>query len=219
MISTSALASMIDHTLLRPDATEIDIRKLCLEAIEYNFASVCVNPVRVNYAVDLLSDSGVMVCSVVGFPLGNGLSKFHETEQVVKLGADEIDMVIALGFLKDGLYHAVKEDIRAVVKAAQSRPVKVILETCYLTREEKIISCRLAEEAGAFFVKTSTGFGSGGATPEDVALLAASTGENIGVKASGGISTWKKAVSMIEAGASRLGCSASVSIVNEVSGG
>lgn len=219
MISTSALASMIDHTLLRPDATAIDIRKLCLEAIEYNFASVCVNPVRVDYAVGLLSDSGVMVCSVVGFPLGNGLSKFHETEQVVKLGADEIDMVIALGLLKDGLYHAVKEDIRAVVKAAQSRPVKVILETCYLTREEKIISCRLAEEAGAFFVKTSTGFGSGGATPEDVALLAASTGENIGVKASGGISTWEKAVSMIEAGASRLGCSASVSILNEVSGG
>ncbi len=209
------LARYIDHTLLKPDATEKDIERLCAEAMQYHFASVCVNSAYVELCSRLLAGSGVKVCAVVGFPLGamSTDAKAFETRYAVSHGADEIDMVINVGQLQAGNYAYVYDDIRAVVKAAAGHVVKVILETGLLSEEQKIAGCVLAKAAGADFVKTSTGFGPGGATPEDVALMRRIVGDDMGVKASGGIRDCSTAQKMIESGASRIGASASVSIV------
>ncbi|MDI9370907.1 MAG: deoxyribose-phosphate aldolase [Synergistaceae bacterium] len=208
------LAKYIDHTLLKPDATPADVSKLCAEAREFGFASVCVNGGFVRQVARELKGSGVMTCSVVGFPLGSGTtgSKAFEASEAVENGASEIDMVIAVGRLLSGDEEYVREDIRAVVEASGGAPVKVIIETCLLTDGQKEIACRLAGEAGARFVKTSTGFSSGGATVEDVALMRRVVGDRLGVKASGGIRSRKDAERMIAAGASRIGASASVRI-------
>ncbi len=209
------LASFIDHTLLKSDATAEAIDKLCQETIEYRFASVCVNPVHVSRAVENMKDSGIPVTSVVGFPLGANSweIKAAETRDAVSRGAGEIDMVINIGALKDGNYQEVFRDIEAVVKAASGRPVKVILETALLTNDQKVAACILAKAAGAAFVKTSTGFGPAGATVEDVALMRSVVGPEMGVKASGGIRDAATARAMIAAGASRLGASASIAII------
>ena len=210
---------LIDHTLLKPEATTQQIKQLCAEAIQYNFASVCLNPTHVKLAAQLLKNSEVDVCTVVGFPLGATLSqvKVFETEQVLNDGATEIDMVINIGALKQGNNDLVEQDIAGVVKAAHSRKAicKVIIETALLTDEEKVRACQLAKKAGADFVKTSTGFSSGGATVEDVALMRQTVGPGIGVKAAGGIKTLTDARNMIAAGATRLGASAGVKIVRE----
>ncbi len=210
------LAGGIDHTLLKPDATEADIRKLCEEARRYQFASVCVNPCHVQLCAQLLGGSSVEVCTVVGFPLGatTAAAKAFETAEAVRRGATEIDMVINVGYLKGRAYARVVEDIRSVVCAADGRCVKVILETALLTDEEKVAGCTLAREAGADFVKTSTGFSTGGATAEDVALMRKTVGPGMGVKASGGIRDRSAAQQMLDAGASRIGASASVKIVD-----
>lgn len=209
------LARHIDHTLLKPTATRDQIEKLCAEARQYHFASVCVNPTWVSLCADLLQGSGVPVCTVVGFPLGATTpeAKAAETARAVHQGAREIDMVINIGRLKSREYDAVRDDIAAVVQAAEQAYVKVIIETCYLTDEEKIQACILSMEARAHFVKTSTGFGPKGATPGDVALMRRVVGPVMGVKAAGGIRGTEAARKMIEAGASRLGASASVAIV------
>ena len=209
------LAELIDHTLLKPDATKQEIIKLCEEARKYKFASVCINPTNVALARDLLAGSPVKVCTVVGFPLGadTSVTKAMETRDAVANGADEIDMVINVGALKAGDYNLVLHDIKSVVDAAGGRLVKVILETALLNREEKIKACELSKEAGADFVKTSTGFGPGGATAEDIALMREVVGKYMGVKASGGIRDYKKTMEMVKAGATRIGASASVSIV------
>jgi deoxyribose-phosphate aldolase len=217
-ITRKELAAMIDHSLLRPNATMGELKKLCEEAVEYGFKAVCVNPVHVAEAVRLLKGKEVLVCSVVGFPFGTHSPemKASETNEVVRLGAREVDMVLRIGALKDGKDREVADDIRAVVRAAGGHPVKVIMETCYLTDEEKVRGCKLAVEAGASFVKTSTGFAAAGATAEDVRLMRGTVGGKIGVKAAGGIRTLADALKMIEAGANRLGVSASVAIVNEI---
>ncbi|GAB7388126.1 deoxyribose-phosphate aldolase [Bacillaceae bacterium] len=209
------LASYIDHTLLKPEATGKDIEKLCAEAINYRFASVCVNPYFVPLAAKLLMGTGINVCTVIGFPLGANTTivKVKETEDAVQNGADEIDMVMNVGALKERNDQAVFQDIKEVVKAAEGKIVKVILETCLLTEEEKKRACLLAKEAGAHFVKTSTGFASGGATIEDVMLLRKVAGDRMGVKASGGIRDRETAIKMIESGASRIGTSSGVQIV------
>jgi deoxyribose-phosphate aldolase len=209
------LAKLIDHTLLKPDVTRDDIRKLCEEARKYRFASVCVNSTWVPMARALLAGSGVMVCAVVGFPLGamSPTAKAYEARDAVRAGASEIDMVANIGALKSRDYETVFEDICRVVKAAQPARVKVILETGGLTTEEKIIGCTLSKLAGAHFVKTSTGFGPGGATVEDVALMRKVVGAEMGVKASGGVRTREDAEKMALAGANRIGASASVAIV------
>ncbi|AZR74791.1 deoxyribose-phosphate aldolase [Anoxybacter fermentans] len=207
---------MIDHTLLKPNATEDDIRKLCEEAKKYGFASVCVNPAYVALASKLLRGTGVKVCTVVGFPLGatTTTTKVIETRDAIANGATEIDMVINVGALKSGNNALVKRDIEEVVEAARGRAiVKVILETSLLTDEEKVRACLLSKYAGAHFVKTATGFGPGGATVEDVALMRKTVGNEMGVKASGGIRDLKTARAMIDAGATRIGASASVAIV------
>lgn len=208
------LAKCIDHTLLKPDASEDAVRRLCAEAREFGFASVCVNGSFTELVARELKRSGVKTCVVVGFPLGAGTSaaKAFETADAVSRGAEEIDMVLSVGRLRFGETAAVREDIRAVVQAAEGALVKVILETCLLTDEQKELACRLAEEAGAHFVKTSTGFSTGGATVEDVALMRRVVGDRLGVKASGGIRTREDAERMIAAGASRIGASASVTI-------
>ncbi len=208
------LAKCIDHTLLKPDASEDAVRRLCAEAREFGFASVCVNGSFTELVARELKGSGVKTCVVVGFPLGAGTSaaKAFETADAVSRGAEEIDMVLSVGRLRFGETAAVREDIRAVVQAAEGALVKVILETCLLTDEQKELACRLAEEAGAHFVKTSTGFSTGGATVEDVALMRRVVGDRLGVKASGGIRTREDAERMIAAGASRIGASASVTI-------
>lgn len=210
------LAKYIDHTNLKPEATPQDIDRLIDEAKTYHFASVCINPCYVGYAKKKLQDSDVKVCTVIGFPLGANTStvKAFETAEAIRQGADEIDMVIAIGALKAGLYQEVQQDIEAVVKASQGHLVKVILETCLLSREEIAKACQLAMAAGAQFVKTSTGFNKHGATVEDVALMKATVGEKMMVKASGGIRTLQDALQMIEAGASRLGTSSGVMLVN-----
>lgn len=212
---TREIGRMIDHTLLKPDATEADVRKLCEEARRYNFASVCVNPSWVKLSKQLLTGTRVMVCTVVGFPLGatSPESKAAETHQAVMDGADEIDMVINVGALKSHDNAKVLEDIKSVVRAAQRHTVKVILEVGLLNDEEKKRGCELSVDAGAHFVKTSTGFGPGGATAEDIALMRRIVGPNIGVKASGGVRDYETAAKMIKAGASRIGASASVAIV------
>ena len=210
------LAKYIDHTNLKPEATPQDIDRLIDEAKTYHFASVCINPCYVGYAKKKLQDSDIKVCTVIGFPLGANTSavKAFETAEAIRQGADEIDMVIAIGALKAGLYQEVQQDIEAVVKASQGHLVKVILETCLLSREEIVKACQLAMAAGAQFVKTSTGFNKHGATVEDVALMKATVGEKMMVKASGGIRTLQDALQMIEAGASRLGTSSGVMLVN-----
>jgi deoxyribose-phosphate aldolase len=214
-ISAAELAQFIDHTLLKADATAKDIEKLCAEAREHCFFSVCVNGSRATQARHLLEDSEVKVACVIGFPLGamSSDAKRFETEAAIDDGAQEIDVVINIGRLKDGDDKYVLRELRDVVEAADERTVKVILETCLLTDAEKVRACKLAVEAGAHFVKTSTGFSSGGATIADVKLLRATVGQSSGVKASGGIRDAQTALAMIEAGAKRLGTSASVAIV------
>ena len=219
----SSIARYIDHTLLKPDASQDQIAQLCYEARTYNFASVCINPAQVKLAAQLLQESDVKVCTVVGFPLGAtpGTVKAYETQQAIRDGATEIDMVINVGALKSQDYVTVKEDIGAVVRAAHAGNalVKVIIEAALLTDEEKVIASHLSKLAGADFVKTSTGFGPGGATAEDVALMRKVVGPDIGVKAAGGVRNYTDAQTMIAAGATRLGASAGVRIVKEASGG
>lgn len=211
------LAAMIDHTLLKPDATEEQVRKVCAEAIEHGFYSVCVNPTYVRFCATQLAGSKVLVCTVVGFPLGANLPavKAFEAEKAIDDGAREIDMVLNIGALKGGALPAVEDDIAAVVRVCHAAGVlcKVILETGYLNDAEKVEACRRAVAAGADFVKTSTGFGPGGATAADVALMRATVGPSVGVKAAGGIRTYQAAREMIAAGANRIGASASVQIV------
>ena len=211
------LASMIDHTLLKPDVTPDQIAQLCFEARKYGFASVCVNPGHVRLCADLLRGSDVKVCTVIGFPLGatSPEAKVYETETALRDGATEIDMVINIGALKGGDFTWVARDIRGVVETSHTAGaiVKVIIETSLLTEEEKIKACLLAKEAGADFVKTSTGFAGGGATVEDVTLMRRVVGPEMGVKASGGVHTFEQARSMVEAGATRIGASAGVKIV------
>ena len=215
----AGLAALIDHTLLKPDASQAQIAQLCHEARKYEFASVCVNPTHVRLCAQLLKDSPVRVCTVVGFPLGATPPevKAFETQQALDDGATEIDMVINLGALKSKDYVLVARDIATVAATAHAGGaiVKVIIEAALLTDEEKVIACRLAKEAGAEFVKTSTGFASGGATPHDVELMRRAVGPGMGVKAAGGIRTYTEAQQMIEAGATRIGASASVKIMRE----
>ena len=205
----------IDHTLLKATATYDEILNLCNEAKEYDFASVCVNPANVTFAHQLLEDTDVKVCTVIGFPLGANTPavKAFETTDAITNGADEADMVINIGMAKAHNWDAVYEDIKAVVDAANGVLVKVIIETCYLTDEEKQEVCKLAVKAGADFVKTSTGFGTGGATKEDVALMAKAVAGKAQVKASGGIRDKDAFEQMIAAGATRVGCSAGVKIM------
>lgn len=211
----AGLAKAIDHTLLKPTATRADIVKVCQEARTHGFASVCVNTTWIRLVAELLRGSRTMGIAVVGFPLGAmaTASKADETRLAIADGAQEIDMVINIGWLKGGDYDAVFDDIRAVVQAAQGRPVKVILETAMLEREEKVAGSAISKAAGAAFVKTSTGFGGGGATAEDIALMRAVVGPDLGVKASGGVRSADDARKMLAAGATRLGASASVAIV------
>ena len=210
------LAKYIDHTLLKTDAQRADVMKLIEEAKAYHFASVCVSPIWVSYVSEALRDTGIKTCTVIGFPQGATPSavKAFETKQAVADGADEVDMVIAVGKLKDGDDAYVKADIEAVVRAARGKALtKVIIETCLLTDEEKRRACLLAKEAGADFVKTSTGFAAGGATAADVKLMRESVGEAMGVKAAGGVRTRADAEAMLAAGATRLGTSSGVKIV------
>lgn len=209
------MASRIDHTLLKADATEDEIRDLCREARENGFAAVCVNPVWVSLCRQLLQDTGVMVATVVGFPLGaiRSEAKAEEAARAVAGGTDELDMVMNLGFLKSGRDAEVEEDVRGVVQAAGGKTVKVIIETALLTDEEKVKACRLARQAGAQFVKTSTGFSKGGATVHDVALMRRAVGDSMGIKASGGIRTAEQVRRLLDAGATRIGTSAGVGII------
>jgi deoxyribose-phosphate aldolase len=213
------VATLIDHTLLKPEATREDIRKLCEEAAKFGFASVCINPWNVAQAAELLRGSQVKVCTVVGFPLGATLpqAKIFEAEEAIKLGAQEIDMVENVGALKSGQDEIVEQDIRGVVEACHRGGAicKVILETALLTREEKVRASMAAKKAGADFVKTSTGFSSGGATAEDVALMRAAVGAEMGIKAAGGIRSLEDVKKMVIAGATRIGASASVKIVEQ----
>jgi len=210
------LAAMIDHTLLKPDATPVQVRALCAEAVEYGFCSVCVNPANVRLAAEQVRVSQVRVCSVVGFPLGASTSeiKAREAEQAIADGAHEVDMVLNIGALKAGDLERVEQGIAAVVRVAHvgGALCKVIIETCYLSDAEKVEACRRAVSAGADFVKTSTGFGPAGATVADVALMRATVGPGVGVKAAGGIRSYETAREMIAAGATRIGASASVQI-------
>lgn len=210
------LAKYIDHTILKPDAQKEQVIKLCDEAKEYGFASVCVNEYYTKLVNEQLAGTDVMTCTVIGFPLGANDSevKAFETARAVKMGADEIDMVINVGALKDKDYGYVRDDIHAVVEAAGGKTVKVILETCLLTKEEIAKACELSVEAGAHFVKTSTGFSTGGATAQDVALMKKTVGDKAKVKASGGVRDYETAMKMIEAGAERIGASAGIAIVN-----
>jgi len=218
-LSGPDLAGMIDHTLVRPDATTAEIERLCREAREYGFASVCVNSCHVRLCARLLTGSAVKVGTTVGFPLGamSTAAKVQETTLAIDDGAQEVEMVLNIGMLKSGNPDAVEEDIRDVAQAAHARGrlVKVILETGLLTDEEKVAACGIAQRAGADFVKTSTGFGRGGATVADVALMRKTVGTSLGVKASGGIRTREDALTMIRAGANRLGASAGIQIVGQ----
>ncbi|MBI3112856.1 MAG: deoxyribose-phosphate aldolase [Ignavibacteriales bacterium] len=213
----TSLARMIDHTLLKPDATRQQIELLCTEAKQYSFASVCINPCYAKLCAELLRDTSVKVCTVIGFPLGatSSSAKAHETTQAIQDGAREVDMVINVGMLKSGEYQYVEKDIRAVVQAARSHRVlvKVILETGLLTDEEKVKGCMLAKRAGANFVKTSTGFAKGGATVGDIALMRRVVGSALGVKASGGVRSQEEARALVASGADRIGASASIKIV------
>jgi len=217
-----SISGMIDHTALKPDTTKDQIEKLCREAVQFGFASVCVNPCYVSLCSQLLKDTEIKVCTVIGFPLGatTSAAKAAETTEAIENGATEVDMVINVGAVKSGDFDYVKKDIEAVVQAAKGKAlVKVILETCLLTDEEKRKCCSICKEAGADYVKTSTGFSTGGATVEDIKLMRDTVGAEMGVKASGGIRDYETAKAMIEAGASRIGASASVAIVNKEKGG
>lgn len=210
------LAHLIDHTLLKPDATQEQIAKICREAIENNFCSVCVNPYWVSSVAKMLQGSPVKVCAVIGFPLGatTTRAKAFEAEEAITQGANEVDMVLNVGALKSGVYDLVLNDIKAVVTTAQGKAiVKVILETGLLNEAEKIKACELSAEAGAKFVKTSTGFGPGGATVTDIALMRKTVGPEIGVKASGGVRDYDTAIAMIKAGANRIGTSSGIKII------
>lgn len=206
---------LIDHTLLKPDATPEQIIKLCEEAKEFDFMSVCVNPIYVPLAADCLKGSDVKVCTVIGFPLGMNLTriKIEEAELAIKSGAEEIDMVINVGMLKAGLDEFVEEEIRELKKVVGHRILKVIIETCLLTDEEKVRACTASKNAGADFVKTSTGFSTGGATVHDVELMRKAVGSEMGVKASGGIKTHEDLIKMVEAGATRIGTSNGTKII------
>ncbi|KIL46045.1 deoxyribose-phosphate aldolase [Jeotgalibacillus campisalis] len=210
------IAKMIDHTLLKPEATKEQITVLCEEASEYGFMSVCVNPAWVRLSNEILHKTDVKVCTVIGFPLGASATetKAFETKQAIEDGAAEVDMVINIGALKSGQYELVQQDIQAVVAAAKGKALtKVIIETSLLTDEEKVRACELAVKAGADFVKTSTGFSTGGATIEDIQLMRKTVGPDIGVKASGGVRSTEDAANMIEAGATRIGASSGVKIL------
>lgn len=220
--SDSAIAGYIDHTLLKPEATPAQIEQLCLEARQYRFASVCINPTFVPLCTRLLQGSPVLVCTVIGFPLGATTTKvkLFETTQAVGNGAREVDMVIAIGRLKAGEYVEVADDIRQVAEAAHAGGalLKVIIETALLTDEEKVAACLLATRAGADYVKTSTGFAAGGATVADIALMRRVVGPEVGVKASGGVRSFADAQALITAGATRIGASAGVRIIQEAEG-
>lgn len=209
---------MIDHTLLKPESTREQIKSLCDEALEYNFKSVCINPFWVSYANDILKDSEVSVCTVIGFPLGANTTsmKAAEAREAILNGADEVDMVINVGLLKSKEYDLVEEDIKAVVEESKDKIVKVIIETCLLSDEEIVKACEISMKSGADFVKTSTGFNSAGAKAQDVNLMRKTVGDTLGVKASGGIRDLKTAREMIENGATRLGVSAGIEIIKEL---
>ncbi|HBI2045563.1 deoxyribose-phosphate aldolase [Enterococcus faecalis] len=215
------LNRMIDHTILKPEATEAAVQKIIDEAKEYNFFSVCINPCWVAFASEQLADTDVAVCTVIGFPLGANTPevKAYEAADAIKNGANEVDMVINIGALKSQQYDHVRQDIQGVVDAAKGKAlVKVIIETALLTDEEKVKACELAKEAGADFVKTSTGFSTGGAKVADIRLMRETVGPDMGVKASGGVHNAEEALAMIEAGATRIGASTGVAIVSGVTG-
>ena len=222
-LTESEIAQLIDHTLLKPDATQNEVRKVCEEALQYHFASVCVNPWNVALAAEILRGSTVKACTVTGFPLGASLpeAKVFETQKSIECGAQEIDMVINVGALKSGLLEAVQADIHRVVAASHHGGAlcKVIIETCLLTRDEKIQASLAAKNAGADFVKTSTGFSSAGATPEDVRLIRETIGPHTGVKAAGGVRTLEDLLKMVDAGATRIGASAGVKIIEQLRAG
>lgn len=211
-----SIASYIDHTVLAANTTSDKVEKICKEAKEYHFASVCVNSCYVEQCSKILKDSDVSVCTVVGFPLGamSTRAKAYEALVSVEEGADEVDMVINIGWLKEGKDDKVLRDIQSVKEACHDKLLKVIIETCLLTDEEKVRACSLAVKAGANYVKTSTGFSTGGANAKDIALMRKTVGPEIGVKASGGIHSYEEALTMVKSGASRIGASASVSIVH-----
>lgn len=215
---SQGLSQFIDHTLLRPDACATEIEVCCQEAIDNNFFSVCIPPHYVCLAAKILKKSKIKICTVVGFPFGYNTTatKIFETKTAVDQGADEIDMVMNITALKSGDEELVLDDIQSVVRAANGRTVKVILETCYLTKEEKILACRLSLEGGAHFVKTSTGFGTAGATTDDIDLMVRAVGGKMGIKASDGIRNTEVALKMIKHGATRLGSSQSLNIVRGV---
>lgn len=219
-LTKAQFAALIDHTNLKPVAIRSDIERLCRDAAEVGFAAVCINPVHVPFAAGLLQNTGVKVCTVVGFPLGASAHDAKATEAAfaVKQGAQEIDMVIDIGAVKEGRFADVEQDIAGVVTVSAPAAVKVILETCYLTENEIIQACTAAVNAGAVFVKTSTGFGSGGATVDAVALMRRTVGSSVGVKAAGGIKTLEIALALIDAGANRLGCSAGMELLQAFSG-
>lgn len=220
MTKDKGLNKYFDHTLLKPEATEKQVEKLCQEALKYDFFSVCVNSAYVPLALSILKGSDVKVAAVVGFPLGTCTTetKVFETDQVCSLGAAEVDMVLNVGMMKEKNYAYVEKDIAAIVDAAAkySSTVKVILETCLLEKDEITKACEIAKKAGAAFVKTSTGFNSGGATVEDVKLMKKTVGDNVQVKASGGIRDYETTMKMIEAGADRIGCSSGVEIMKSL---
>ena len=209
------IAKKIDHTILGAEVSREAVREKCKEAKEYNFASVCANPDQVALMSEELNDSEAKVCTVIGFPLGVNLTetKIAEAKAALRQGADELDMVMKVGALKEGNYELVEKDIKGVVKASKDKLVKVIIETCYLTDEEIVKACKIAKKAGADFVKTSTGFGTGGAKVEDIALMRKTVGKEMGVKASGGIHSLEEARAMIDAGATRIGASSGVQII------
>jgi deoxyribose-phosphate aldolase len=216
-LTVEKLAKMIDHTVLKPDTKSSKVKEICEEALDYSFAAVCINPVHAAYAAKLLADSSVKVCCVVGFPLGANKSevKAFEAREAVKDGAHEIDMVMNVGAMRDKDYALVQRDMEAVVAASGDAHTKVILETGLLIDDEKVKACLMAKDAGLDFVKTSTGFGPMGATPHDVKLMRDTVGPNMGVKAAGGIRSFKEAYQVIEAGADRLGTSSGVAIVED----
>ncbi|WP_208559651.1 deoxyribose-phosphate aldolase [Marinilactibacillus kalidii] len=215
------LKNYIDHTVLKPEATDSMIQQACLDAKKYAFKAVCINPTWVSYVSDLLNGTNVQTCTVIGFPLGANKTevKVAETKKAIADGADEVDMVINIGAMKSEDFALVHDDIRAVVKAAEGKAlVKVIIETALLNRNEKIRACEIAKRAGADFVKTSTGFSTGGATPEDIKLMRTAVGPDMGVKASGGVRSYEDAKAMIEAGATRIGTSNGIALLEGVEG-
>ncbi|MCU7558561.1 deoxyribose-phosphate aldolase [Macrococcus capreoli] len=209
------LAKYIDHTALKPETTQAQIKQLANEAREYGFMSVCVNPTHIKYASELLQGTDVLVCTVIGFPLGANTPevKAFETKSAIASGAGEVDMVVNIGAVKDGNFDLVREDIKAVVDAAGDVTTKVIIETCLLTDAEKVRVCEIAKEVGADFVKTSTGFSTGGATVADIKLMRETVGPDMGVKASGGVRSYEDVMAMVDAGATRIGASAGVQIL------